>query len=315
MNRLRSSLGLTLIEVMITTAVIGITAAIAFAAFGDLTKRSSEQKLKSDVESLNRAVKVYLASGGSMEGVRSASDVINRLKSAADASIAFRLPGSSSSLVEPRLAIKWQSAKEAEREALRGFWDAESNQFVVTESGELGIREFYFDDDLAEIPQETGLRRSVFLYSKDSGWVWDYKDRQPVIPDARAPIKLTPSLPDPPTPASVPPPGRVELSPPIFSLPTSSRPISDFNLSLILGNPNPAGSSEILYSLDYSDWKTFDGGAISIPPASNVRAQAIASDASKWISSRVQSEAYEATAVKLAPPVIAATSTRVCSKT
>ena len=118
-------------------------------------------------------------------------------------------------------------------------------------------------------------------YAHETNWVWDYQDRvadlplgPTVVAVADIPetgVPLSTAVPPPPPP----PPGV--LIPPIFSLPPGGYPITDFDLSVAIANPNPAGSSSLIYSIDFGSWFAYGGGGLTIAPGSVLKAQALRS--------------------------------------
>jgi prepilin-type N-terminal cleavage/methylation domain-containing protein len=315
MNK-KSILGaFSLVEVLITISVIGIVATIAYTAMGDISKSSREQKLSSDTDTLNRAVQVYLANGGSLDGVQTADQLLSKLKSSTGAADAFRLPGMSSSLIDPRLSVRWQNSEEAGKSDLRAEWDAQTCRFVVAASGTPGIKEFYFEDDLAEATFETDTRKGPMLYAKDSDWIWDYQDTAPagpapgptvmaVVASPVDPPAVATVLPPPPSPP--PPPPATALSVPAVFLPGGSFPIDQFDLTVSIVNPNPAGSSRLVYSVDYGVWRDYFG-PILVQPDSVVSAQAIALT-TDWTDSGRADAAYTAIPATLSPAIISTSS-------
>ncbi|MCB1079794.1 MAG: type II secretion system protein, partial [Verrucomicrobiae bacterium] len=217
MNPPRSIRAFSLVEVLAAVATIGVVATIAYVAVGDISKSSREQKLASDADTLNRALQVYLANGGSVGEASSPAEVISRLKSATGEDTAFRLPGLTSQLVDPRLSVRMQSGKEIQSTDLRVVWNADTQEFEVGRSGQGGVKEFILDDTVAENAPTTAERTATMLYSKDSDWIWDYQDRNP--PSASAGptvVSVTPEVTSPSVPPSaVPGPPASPVGPPL----------------------------------------------------------------------------------------------------
>lgn len=303
----------SLVEVLITITVIGIVASIAYTSMGDLSKASREQKLASDTDALNRAVQVYLANGGSLNGVQTIDQLLQKLKSSTGAADAYRLPGMSSSLVDPRLSVRWQDSAEAGQGELRSAWDANTCRLVMASSGSPGIKEFFFDDDLAEAVVQTDTRSGPMLYAKESSRIWDYKDIALAGP-APGPtmMAVASSPPDPPTAATAsppppPPPPSTLLVPSVF-LPGGSFPIDQFDLTVSIFNTNPPGTSKLVYSVDYGSWQDYSG-PITVQPDSVVSAQAISLSAN-WANSGRSDSTYTAIPATLSPAVISTSSSQ-----
>lgn len=99
--------GLSLVEMMIVVAVLGVLATLGTVTTSHIVGKSRDQKLVSDVGTLNRAVVAFTASGGDLSGVRTAEEVLSMLKlSFANAS---RMPGFSGSKIDERLSIMRQT--------------------------------------------------------------------------------------------------------------------------------------------------------------------------------------------------------------
>ena len=61
--------GTSLLDVLVTVSVIGLLGTLAIIKLGDIPEASREARLRSQKESLNASIQLYLGSGGSMAGV------------------------------------------------------------------------------------------------------------------------------------------------------------------------------------------------------------------------------------------------------
>ncbi len=299
----------SLAEMLITVAVVGILAALGTVTTSHLVGKSREQKLFSDVATLNRSVTAFVASGGDLSESTTAAEVLSVLKRSF--SNASRIPGFSGSKVDERLSFTLQSPEEADGKSWRAYWNAEEQTFVIAQSGEgAGIKAFGLDA-LPPSPDSDGGKtpllkpKTPLLYSENSTWIWDYEDAAPSIRPGPSdiPIGETPdSAPSAPSGPSLPGSTSTPLAVPTFSIASGSYPVSAFNLPLSLYNPNPPGSSELYYSVDFGNWQLYTG-AIQVAPGAIVAAQAIATNDLYRNSSRVDQN-YAAIPADLIPPLI-----------
>ena len=304
MNRKRA---FTLIEILLTVSIMALLATVGTVTYGSLSKSSKQAKISSDVASLNRAVTSYLASGGSLSGASSATDVLTKLKAASPN--ASRQPGLVGSKLDSRASFVMQSASEASSGDLRAYWDNTTKKFTVASSGSAaGIKQFVLDSALAETNYGEAATGAPLLYAGTDTWVWDYAESAPPTPvgPTDPPVSTLPGNSTPP-PSSIPgntnPTAPLTLAAPQFSVASGSYPIASFALPLVLTNPNPAGTSQIYYTLDGSAWQPYGGGSLSIPPGAVVGAQAI-SMLDVYRNSNNSGASYMAIPQQLLPPVI-----------
>ncbi len=295
---------------LITVAMVGVLATIGTITTSHVVSKTREQKLYSDVETLNRSVAAYIASGGDLSGAESPEEVLSLMKRKfANAS---RLPGLGGSKIDERLSFTYQTAEEAARGGLRAYWRAGSQRFVLVESGAGGgIKGFVLSDSAPALPAagpetEGPESKTPFLYAGESTWVWDYTDAvAPVLSGpSDIPVGEIPDSSPPPAalPAAPPASPTTLLAPPGFSLATGAYPITSFDLPLSLHNPNPVGSSDLYYSVNFGNWLLYTS-SIRVAPGSVVAAQAIATS-SLYRNSPRADQNYTALPVGLLPPVI-----------
>ncbi len=167
--------GFSLIEVITVISVIGIVAAVALPTVSSTHASSGATKLHANVGAANSAVQMYLANGGSLNGVTEAVAVLAKLKTsnaAGDAAAGF-----SGALVDKRLSLRLQTEAEAESPRERAYWSSAEQRFIIARAGGVGIKEFYLDEDLASADFGTE-DREVTTYSVNSadGWIWGYSE-------------------------------------------------------------------------------------------------------------------------------------------
>ncbi len=297
----------SLIEVIVVISVLGILAGLGMTMIGGGVQSGARtSKLNHDVAVLNSAVSSYLASGGNLSVASNPDQVLAKLKTVVSEESRRYLPGFSGSFIDRRAQFIMQTPAEAASNIPRALWNPETKKFEITNSGGLGIKLFTIDKIAPETEPESEDRALVLNYAKKSKWIWDYEDQVPVGPTLPGAIVLPVSTP----PDSTPPPPPVPLGPvpvlqaPLFSIPGGSFPYFDFPLSLSITNPNPTGSSQITYSIDFGNWTDYSGSPISVDPDSIVKAQALPFDPSKWSSSGTTQGVYVSFSLKLERPVI-----------
>ncbi|MCB1230080.1 MAG: choice-of-anchor K domain-containing protein [Verrucomicrobiae bacterium] len=289
----------SLIEVLSSVAVAGLLSSIAFVSVGEVSQRSTRKKLEADVDTLNRAVSSYLVMGGSLDGVESPAEVIAHLKSTSSPEAAKQMPGLSSSFVDPRLGVSLSADGKGV------VWDADHARLILDGTGPGAVAAFTLDDSLAEATPAVETRKRLVSYAKESTWVWDYHDR-PVIHETGATEFVVAKAPETqgggfPAATPAPDPRRTLISPQ-FSYPGGSYDIRDYDLPVTLTNPNPQGTSRIVYAIDYGSWREYHG-PVMISPGSVLSAQALSAH-SQWGDSAKHDEQYGAVPAALAAPGI-----------
>ena len=301
----------TLVEVLAAVSILAILALIAVTMISGLNEKAKSQKLRGDVDLLNRAVVAYLNANGDLGGTLTVDQVLSKLKSAATAESAERILGFRGAVIDPNLKYRLQTATEAADGRARASWDASSQRFVIHHDGSPGIKDFFIDlDGGSGIPEATDDRDAFMNLAVEDAWIWDYADRAPPPASGPAPGVVVSSVPATPLPsAATSPPTRTKLAPPNFSIPTSSRPVTDFDLNVLLADSNDPGNAQVYYSVDHGDWQLFDGSPVAVPPGGIVKAQAVPLDQDAWYASSVIQHTYTATPVQLEIPSISASET------
>lgn len=299
--------GFSLVETMITVGVVGIVAAIGVLVTSNVVSKAREQKLFSDIDTINRSVVAYIASGGDLSDTKTPEEVLIALKRSVEGGA--RMPGFSGSKIDERLSAEFQTESDAAKTQWRAYWDADSSRFVLAQSGDTpGIRGFEFSSDpaVAAASQETREATSPLLYAGKDSWIWDFEEAPPGFVGGPSDIPLgTPSDSGAPTPpaSSVPPgPSATPLNAPQFSITGGTYPLNSFTLPLALANPNPDGSSDLFYSIDFGNWLPYTG-TIQVAPGAIVAAQAIARS-DLYTNSPKADQVYAAIPADLLPPII-----------
>ncbi len=167
--------GFSLLEILATILVLGCVAAMVIERVSMTSTTISSTKLTSDVKKLNEIVAVYLASGGSLAGLTTPQQVLNQLKTVANASTQSRQVSVMTGRgVDVREVATMQSTSDAQTNSLRAIWNSATNQFVLATSGTSGVASFDLNPALAAATPTTDTTRanSNELYNGAAGWVW-----------------------------------------------------------------------------------------------------------------------------------------------
>lgn len=306
--RTRREYGISLVEMVLTVAAIALLATVAGLAVSKTGQRSQQVKLASDVETVNSAIRIYLASGGNLDGIAAPEAVVAKLKTAltrADRDAHAGAP--SGQMVDRRLAVR---AVPADSPRGRAVYDTDSRRFVVVE-GQAGV-EFVLDADLAEA-QPTIEDRSdgaAVSYARQSGWVWDHAatvnpaappgpshvvthasvtntDPGAPVPPEPDPGKVEPPSPPPPPP----PPSPPRLPRPNFSPSGGAHSEDEFPLEVAITNlPDPSVGAPF-YRLDSGPWTPYEG-PVSVAMNTRLRAEFLSLDSSAYRNSHERSAFY-----------------------
>lgn len=272
----------SLLEVVIVLAVVGILAAAGFSTMSDVSQPVKVAKAQADVDSLNRAVQVYLASGGTLDQNSDLDMVMQKLRSRENSETADSLVGLGGTKIDTRLRAVPVSREQEGLPGIRITWNNSSRRFEVAENATgPGIASFEAqpDGDSDQISEET-LSDNAFHYARKGNWIWDYSE-SPAAPSVAAASPSTPTLPStapspatvippstpvptPPPPPPLPPvPAPSRLSPPSFSIAPGAQPLNQFPLGLRLNNPNPASISSIKYRINGGAvWQDYSVGDV-----------------------------------------------------
>lgn len=290
----------TLVELLIVVGVLAILAGGAYVTMRNVREASRNQKLEADVAAVNRALDIYETSGGSGLPVTASTQVqiqtvLDKLKTAS----ALRMPGLSGQMIDQRLTVEMQSSGDASGSDERAVWSGATHRFVVVNAGAAGIKSFLLDDSLGAVDYGTEARAAMLQVSQvtTNHWIWDYTDRVASVGGGGGGTVPTGS-----NPTSTPPPSAPtasQLSAPTFSQAGGSYALINFDMSVTLSNPNPSGSSMIIYSKNGGTMQLYRGASISVAPGDSIRAYALSIDPDHWTDSSIATNAYAATPVTL----------------
>ena len=166
--------GFSLLEIFVTILILGTIVSVAVTSIGINVHGSvKDTKLRSDVAMLNQMVSLYLADGGSLDGVVSEQAVLDHLKRArptAEANI--QTGGASGRFIDTRLAAITGTGNMSGGQTIRTTWNSSAKKFEIISSGN-GVDSFALDDSLADTVYPLDTRTtSTKQFNSNNGWVW-----------------------------------------------------------------------------------------------------------------------------------------------
>ena len=284
----------SLVQLVVAVAIIAVLASVGMLAVTRYQTAVNEQKLRSDVATLNNAARAFLANGGNFTGVDSTADAVARLKSVATAAERDEVVGLRGSMIDLRTTPVPLPAAEEAGSRLRARWDPSTQKFELVTSG-AGAMEFALRGP-AVAP--THQRATSVKFSKEDSWIWDYTDRSGTRP--APPVDSTLISPDLAPPAASAPASAVALNEPSISVSGGTYPLTSFpiEVSIIPDAGNPGDAVEF-FSLDGgSTWIVYTDPFV-VNPDTVVTAYSATSDPDNFIDSPQVSEEYETEAVQL----------------
>lgn len=304
-----SNRGISVLEALITVVAVGIIAAGAYQAFSGTSEGSKLTKLESDVTTVNRAVKMYVASGGSLEGVTDPQTILNKLKTTR-AGNAKEFAGLRGSMIDKRLAVELVEADEG---GPRAVWQAEELRFKIAKSGN-GVGRFFLDDQLATVDFGTEERdgSALDLDTNERAWIWAYEDSDSAPRPGPTVIPVSDGGSSGSSTAGSDtagdggddgsPPGPGQLQPPNISPGGGEFDYGDFPLRVLISNPNPPVSSWIMVSIGGGPFSQYRG-PIDVEPDTEIRAY-VTGNPADWNRSLTTIETYTRESFPLDPPTI-----------
>ncbi len=103
-------------------ALSSITALAVFV-MGNMTGDVAEQKLRADVATINAALRVFEANGGTIGVNWDEEDVLAELKTVASTVSDKKLAGIGGASIDPRVAIVMETPEEADDGNAKALWD------------------------------------------------------------------------------------------------------------------------------------------------------------------------------------------------
>ncbi len=281
--------GFSLVEVLISLAGLSSLAALALFGYANLLTNSGEQKLRADVAALNSAVNVYMANGGKIASSWKADKILLELKTIATADSGAKLAGLRGALLDSRIDIELETYAEAAEGNAKALWDGSNQRFYIAYTSQRGIKKFVTDEALSEAPVGERVRETHLDLAVVDDWIWDYEDHE----STSQPV---PNIMEFPAGGGGEAAGGGEdpltLNVPAFSIAGGEHPLAAYDLAVYLTNPNPAGVSEIQYSVTPGVWQTYGGEAITVSAGDSIEAYVASIDTANWSDSEHALEIY-----------------------
>ncbi len=313
----------TIMEALGAVALIGIVSALVLPTFFNTSIGVSTRKQQMDVAKLNAAVANYQLSGGQIPATADAQDVVNLLKTSVKTSELATHVGNRGSFLDPRTVLYNPTTADNDLNYVQDVgkyieWVYSDGaklvkSFRITENPigtsfiGLSLDTEIASNDAAALAAAENTRKSVMAYDKptlpeEGSWVW--KNADSGNSGRTRGGSITPEdfiLPDLVSNAA-----PIQLSPPVFSEDSGVKRPDRFTptMPLRFTNPNPAGSSQIIYRMNLDGNASYEVGPRRYFPLTDVpipqtrRSSVIAFcrsiDPVTYISSAEAREDYEA---------------------
>lgn len=303
-RRLAASAGFSLLEIFVTVTIIAAIATVAISMEGSRMHQTiGTNKLQSDVALLNQMVNLYLADGGSLDGISSEQAVLDKLKRARPSAEAKQQVGiSTGRFVDVRLSAHTGTGPLLPGQSYRAVWvsTATSKRFNLDSSGAPGVDDFYLNSNLSDTnyPLDTRTTSSK-QFNNNNGWVWGNTagDTSPsyVSPSLMQVNPVTPGF-SPTTPVgggsggssgsgsgsggsgsggagSTPP---AQLPSPLMTPGGGSFAYADFPTTVTIATPSaPSGQYTTQYRVNGGSWQPYTA-AVPVTSGSLIEAQNLA---------------------------------------
>lgn len=288
----------TLVEVLVVVVVVSILGAVGYSAANGVREASRETKLRSDNVALNNAVQIYQSQyttrlTNDFSGTNVA-ELVRMLQSRASTNSATAIVGVRGALFDEKAVPVMQTTNEAASSQTRIVWNAATTNFVVTNSGGLGIKEFRFPQSGETVANRSEDRSSTLQGATEGQWVWNYATPAP----SSAPALNMPGVGN----GTVTPAGNAslvqQLSAPVFNPPGGTVALAQFDRSVTVTNPNPAGSSQLYVQIGSGVYQLYQA-PLSVPPGTTLNATAFTVDPARFSNGPTASASYTATPVLL----------------
>lgn len=293
----------SLFEALAVIGIIGVLSWVVVASQSGTTQAVTAAKLDSDVATVNQAIKVYIASGGSLSGITDPQTVLDKMKTSLVAEDAQKNAGFSGAMIDRRLTVRTATTLQQQSTARRAVWTPSLMRFEIRDSGP-GVAEFVLDEAAgrAEYGDETRSTSSLD-YETENGWIWHYTDSAPQPRAVPAVVALSGASPsgNPVSPGAGS--GHTQLAPPAFSYPPGSYPQSRFDLTVALTNPNSQPDTWIMYSLNGASYTRY-GGPLTVAPDTEIAAFVTGDGARYYSSNRIEGLFCAKPPIILASPCI-----------
>lgn len=305
----RNAAAISLVEILLVLGAMAIVSTVSVIAVSNVNRNAQHRKLDADVRTMNSAISLYLANGGSLESVSDPEAVLAKLKTTrSKAGKELHAGAPSGRLVDPRVA-----AVEVPESSwkLRARFLPDALRFEAVSSGP-GV-EFLLDESLAETAATIEDRsREAVNYASNSTWVWDHgatlnpsapqgpsrfptdpnvSDTSPITKDQEPEPEPEPDPGPPSPPPPPPPPTPPRLPTPIFDRAAGAHPESQFPLAVSITNLPSPSQADPIYQLGSGPWTPYTS-PVEVPMNTQLRAQFLTKDLSSFRDSSQRSAYY-----------------------
>lgn len=223
----------SIVEVMIVVSVIALLAGITVTQISGLRERAGEVRSSSDIDTVNRAVSIYLASGGNLAEIDDPRVVVRKLQSRrSDEDARVYAGAATGSVIDENLTFV-VSESRTDRNLMR--WDTGVKKFLPAEPGDKGVKGYFALSNSAEggaageggaekqLPATEQRDKSALSYSASEGWIWDFAE--PDVQDSSGPDHFPTAAVrnTSPPPSSIPPVTPPDPKPPKSTEPTKKK--------------------------------------------------------------------------------------------
>lgn len=314
----------SLLELVITIAIIGVISAVSVSLLSGDAGSSRTAKLESDIATLNQMVALYVADGGSVAGLTDPQAVIDKMKRIRPQADWQKHVGTvTGRLVDVRLRAE-MTTKSPPDGSPRAMWNRKTQRFELTERNGNAASRFYLDDSLTNVDfgTENRTKSAVSFNSGSRGWVWGSQTTDPAPsylnpqfgnpsdpsggfdPNETAPAGPGPETGDPDPdgggggggggdPGGPPSPVPVRLPRPVITPPGGTFAFGSFpTTATISRNGADPAVSKLMYRTDSGAWIEYVGGTIPITPAMRLQARNETTRPAEYVTSQTRTDTY-----------------------
>lgn len=272
----------TLVEVLIVIGVISVLSTVAILGIQGVRENSRLKKLENDVATVNSALALYQANGGTLPAGVQPTNIVTLLKQRASAESAAENQVASGSFVDLRLRAIMMDGGEISSDRPRAvFVGGSTNRFVIVTNQVAGVKEFRLDDVEAVADAE----RTDSLQRGTNGWVWNHSANPPAEGG-----NLTGAA---PVLGSGNGTGLAKLAPPVFSPAGGGVPLASFQPTVQVSINNPNAGGTLLFAGVGNGRQTYTA-ALELSAGSRITAWVESDDPARWINSDVRSAEFSA---------------------
>lgn len=316
--------GFSMMELITTICVLGFITSISISLIADDPGAAKVAKLQSDIATLNQMVALYISDGGSVTGLSTPQQVIDKMKrSRPNAEWKSHVGVVSGRTLDVRLKARMTNTPDADNNP-RVVWNSKKARFELSKAAGAAASEFYLDDALAgtDPGSESRSKMTVAYNSNKQGWVW--KDVATATPNYLAadehgpngtpgpfdPTEAAPATSTPPTggdsggssggssggggtdDGSTPPTISRLPRPLILPLGGTYAYLAFPTTATLDASGAPSSASKLMYSINGGSWTAYTGVPITVTPAMSLKAYNETTRPAEYLSSAVNSQTY-----------------------